>query len=353
MNRWLSSASAAFLGISLLVSGCGNQPAKSALAPLVKTQIIGEESNQGERAFSGTVHGYYESPLAFEIGGRILQRYVQAGQRVSAGDPLFRIDAKDAQEQVSSAQGALSAAQAQYQLAQTTMARYEALHRENAVSDLTMDQTRNSYEVARAQMDQAQAALARTQNNLGFTVLRADRDGLIGSTLYEEGQVVSAGTPVVEIVDDSKKDVYISLPEKEYSQYSVGMPCTVTFWAAPGITVSGVVREIAASPNSTTGTYDTKITLQDPPDSVVVGMTASVHFGDTAHDRVFVPLTAMAGQSGNPSVWVVRDGKVHLTAVTTGEYGKDTVEILSGLRKGDRIVTAGSQSLSDGEEVRL
>ena len=79
----------------------------------MKTQIIGEESNQGERAFSGTVHGYYESPLAFEIGGRILQRYVQAGQRVSAGDPLFRIDAKDAQEQVSSAQGALSAAQAQ------------------------------------------------------------------------------------------------------------------------------------------------------------------------------------------------------------------------------------------------
>ena len=82
-------------------------------------------------------------------------------------------------------------------------------------------------------------------------------------------------------------------------------------------------------------------------------MTASVHFGDAAQDRVFVPLTAMAGQSGNPSVWVVRDGKVHLTAVTTGEYGKDTVEILSGLRKGDRIVTAGSQSLSDGEEVRL
>ena len=146
--------------------------------------------------------------------------------------------------------GALSAAQAQYQLAQTTMARYEALHRENAVSDLTMDQTRNSYEVARAQMDQAQAALARTQNNLGFTVLRADRDGLIGSTLYEEGQVVSAGTPVVEIVDDSKKDVYISLPEKQYSQYSVGMPCTVTFWRRRGLLFPALSEKLRPPPTA-------------------------------------------------------------------------------------------------------
>ena len=79
------------------------------------------------------------------------------------------------------------------------------LHELQAISDLAMDQTKNQYELASAQLSQAQAALARAENNLGFTSLTADRDGVVGSTLYEVGQVVGAGTPVVLIVDDTKK----------------------------------------------------------------------------------------------------------------------------------------------------
>lgn len=97
-----------------------------------------------------------------------------------------------------------------------------------------MDQTRNSYDLALTQYRSAEAALSRAENNLGFTTLVADRDGIVGTTLYEVGQVVAAGTPVVTIIDYSKLDVYISLTEKQYGLYSVGMPCEVTFWALPG-----------------------------------------------------------------------------------------------------------------------
>ena len=253
------------------------------------------------------------------------------------------VDSKDASEQAAAAAGALNAAEAQYRLASSTMARYEKLHELQAISDLAMDQTKNQYELASAQLSQAQAALARAENNLGFTSLTADRDGVVGSTLYE-----------VLIVDDTKKDVHISFTEKQYGKYSVGLPCTVTFWAFPDLQLKGTVREVAAAPNTSTGTYDAKVTLIDAPSDVVVGMTAEVSFDDPqGSEQIMVPLSAMAAQSEQPAVWIVRDHKVYLQKVETGQYGNDTVEIVSGLQKGDRVVTAGVQKLHEGEEVRL
>lgn len=341
------------LGMALAFSGCGNKTAVTTQPPLVKTMAVGEVSKGEKSTFSGTVHGYFESPLAFQTGGRIMARYVDQGQRVSAGQQLMKVDSKDAEEQVASARAALTASQARADLAHSTLSRYEKLYAQNAISALTMDQMNNQARLADADLNNALATLSRAENNLGFTILTADRDGVIGSTMYEVGQVVAAGTPVVSIIDDSRKDVHISLTEKQYKTYSVGMPATVTFWALPNVKVEGKVRDIAAAPNTSTGTYDAKVTLIDPPDSIVVGMTAEVKFENPKKKESFsVPLTAMATQSDNPSVWVVRDKKVHLVEVKTGEYGEDSVEITGGLQKGDILVTAGASKLSEGEEVR-
>ena len=111
---------------------------------------------------------------------------------------------------------------------------------------------------------------------------------------------------------------------------------------------------MAAAPNTSTGTYDAKVTLIDAPSDVVVVMTAEVSFDDPqGNEQIMVPLSAMAAQSEQPAVWIVRDHKVYLQKVETGQYGNDTVEIVSGLQKGDRVVTAGVQKLHEGEEVRL
>ena len=354
MNRLALMIGTVLLGASLALSGCGSEKAAAPKAPLVKTMVVGKTGQEVKNSFSGTVHGYFESPLAFQVGGRIMQRYVNAGERVSAGQALFKVDSKDAEEQAAAAQSSLNAAEASYKLAQSTLARYEKLHSVNAISDLAIDQTRNQFDLAAAQLQSAQATLARAENNLGFTVLTADRDGIVGTTLYEVGQVVAAGTPVVSIIDDSQLDVHISLTEKQYRKYAVGMPCQVTFWALPNVTVAGKVREVAAAPNSSTGTYDAKVTLLDPPAEVAVGMTAEVKFDKLSSEKgVMVPLTAIATQKETPSIWVVRDNKVYLQKVEVGRYGEDQVEILSGLKDGDRIVTAGSGKLSEGEEVRV
>lgn len=341
------------LGMALVFSGCGNKTSVTTQPPLVKTMAVGDVSKGEKSTFSGTVHGYFESPLAFQTGGRIMARYVDQGQRVSAGQQLMKVDSKDAEEQVASARAAVMASEARAELAHSTLARYEKLYAQNAISALTMDQMNNQAKLADADLNNSLATLSRAENNLGFTILTADRAGVIGSTMYEVGQVVAAGTPVVSIIDDSRKDVHISLTEKQYKTYSVGMPATVTFWALPNVTVQGTVRDIAAAPNTSTGTYDAKVTLIDPPETVVVGMTAEVKFESPKKKESFsVPLTAMATQNDKPSVWVVKDKKVHLVEVTAGEYGEDSVEITGGLSRGDIVVTAGASKLSEGEEVR-
>lgn len=354
--RIITKAGAVVLaGVFLLIAGCGNNEVETQQSPLVKTITVGEKDSENDTTFSGTVHGYYESPLAFQVSGQITNRYVQAGDRVRAGQPLFRVDSRDAMDQVDAARSSVISAQASYKLASSTLSRYQALHRENAISDLAMDQTQSQYDVAAAQLQQAKATLSRSQNNLGYTTLRADRNGVIGSTMYEVGQVVSAGTPVVLVVDDRQKEVHISLTEKQYNQYSVGMPCTVTFWALPNVIVHGVIKEKAASPDAATGTYDTKVSLADCPDEVTLGMTAQVSMDDnlSGNKSVVIPLTAIATQSSQPSVWVVENGRVKLVKVTVGKYGNDSVEITSGLKSGDKVVTAGASNLTQGEEVRV
>ena len=247
MRNWKKWVCLTAAGMAFFMAGCGKEAAVSTEAPLVKTVVAGEAAKGEKTSFSGTVHGYFESPLAFQTGGRIMARYVDQGQRVSAGEALMKVDSKDAEEQVASAQSAVIASRAKADLAYSTLARYEKLHAANAISDLNMDQVRNQAQLAQAELDSSEAALSRAENNLGFTLLTADRDGVIGSTLYEVGQVVAAGTPVVTIIDDSRLDVHISLTEKQYRSYGVGTPATVTFWALPGVTVEGTVRDVAGS----------------------------------------------------------------------------------------------------------
>ena len=124
-------------GVLLLTAGCGNNEVETQQSPLVKTITVGEKDSENDTTFSGTVHGYYESPLAFQVSGQITNRYVQAGDRVRAGQPVVpcRLPGRDGFA-VDAARSSVISAQASYKLASSTLSRYKALHRENAISDL-------------------------------------------------------------------------------------------------------------------------------------------------------------------------------------------------------------------------
>lgn len=340
---------------AILLTGCGSKEGAPEKAQLVKTMQVGAKSGDAEGVYSGTVKGRYESNLAFQTGGRITARNVQLGSVVHQGDVLMTVNPQDVNQAVNQAQAQANAAQAQLELAQANLARYQALYNQDAVSAAALDQYQTAYNQAVAQYNQAQAAVQAQENQLSYTSLTADADGVISAVNAEVGQVVGAGTPVLTLVHSGDLEVQINVPENHVQDFPMGKDVAVAFWALANQTVSGTVREISPMADPASRTYKVSISLPNPPQGMQLGMTASVTNTSPKANKntTFVlPLSAIYQTGDKPQVWVVgKDKKLSLKDVTVTDFGNDTVQV-GGLTAGDTVVTAGVQLLHDGETVR-
>ena len=217
---------------------------------------------------------------------------------------------------------------------------------------MQLDQAENQLNVTSAQLQQAQASLNLSSNQNSYTNLTAPDTGIITAFNIEAGQVVAAGQSVGTLAAGRDPEAVIALPEQELTKVHVGSPATITFWALPDVTVQGVVREISPVPDPVARTYTVKITLQNPPKEVQLGMTINVNLSSTDSTNISIPLTALVKDSnGNNAVYIIRDKKAHLVPIKTGEFGKNSVIVTSGLAKGDIVITAGTQQLQEGTAV--
>ena len=323
--------------------------------PIVRTTVIGTAANAQSYTYAGEVRGRYESQLAFQVNGKIIKRNVELGSTVSAGDVLLQIDAKDVAQTVNSYSAQVDSSESQLQLAESNLKRYRDLLNAGAISQSQYDQYANAYSVAVAGVRQAQAQYTQGSNQLDYTLLKADKPGVISSISAETGQVVTAGQPIVTIVQDGEREVEISVPENRIEELRHAAKLTVTFWALPNLTVDGKAREIAPMADATTRTFKVRITLLNLPPEIKLGMTAAVTVVDSSvQQAVNIPLAAVYQESGNtPAVWVVKDDTLTLRPVTVGSFGNGTIAVLSGLQPGDRIVTAGVHKLKEGQKINL
>ena len=331
-----------------VLSGCGSDTAE-VQPPLVRTMTVGDASST-ETGYSGTVRGRYETRLAFQVGGQILSRNVDAGAHVRAGDVLMVIDARDVQQQANATGAGVAAARSRYELARTERARYEELYAAQAISAAMLDQYRTNERAAEAAYRQAVAQDATSRNALGYTNLIAGADGVVSNIAAEEGQVVAAGQTVLTLTQEGEREIEISIPESRLSEVVVGMPAAVSLWAT-GAMLSGYVREISPVPDAASRTYTARIALTNAPDDLPLGMTARVHLTEKAAAGAVIPLSALYQTGDQAGVYVVEDGVVHLQPVTvTAFYANDAV--VDGLAQGAVIVTAGVHQLREGEKVR-
>ncbi|MCM0759782.1 efflux RND transporter periplasmic adaptor subunit [Sporomusa sphaeroides DSM 2875] len=327
-----------------------------AYIPLVRTAVISAANTPQSYLYSGEVRGRYESKLAFQVTGKIIKRNVELGNTVKAGDVLMQIDPRDLQQMVNSTSAQVYSAESQLKLAESNLRRYQQLYAQNAISRAQLDQYENDYEVAQAAVRQATAQYAQGANQLDYSQIYADKDGVIAAIAAESGQVVSAGQPVVTIVQDGEREVEISVPENRIEEIRNANQLTVTFWALPQVTLEGKVREIAPMADAITRTYKVRISLINPPPQIKLGMTASVSLeGSTGpnHAVIKVPLSAIYQTNDTPHIWVVANHVATLRPVQVGSFGNAQVEIVAGLTPGETIVTAGVHKLREGQTVRV
>lgn len=318
----------------------------------VRTLTIHTAENAQGYTYAGEVRGRYETQLAFQVTGKIIKRNVELGSKVNAGDILMQIDAKDIQQTVNSNSAQVASAQSQLALAESNLTRYRQLLAQGAISQSMYDQYVNAYNVAVAGVNQASSQYTQGANQLDYTVLRANKAGVVSSITAETGQVVSAGQSVITVVQDGEQEVEISVPENRIQELRSAGQIKATFWALPDVTVDGKIRETSPMADATTRTFKVRISLINPPPEVKLGMTASIQIANSsAQPSVTIPLAAVYQDSTTPAVWIVKDDVLTLQPITTGKFGNGTIEVLSGLKQGDCIVIAGVHKLKEGQKV--
>ena len=338
--------------LPFLIAACSEAPPPPAAPKLVRTLKVGAgdtAANGAQRSYSGEVRARIETTLGFRVAGKIVERRVELGQAVKAGQVLARLDPTDAALQVTQAE-------AQRTLAAADVARYRDLKAKNYISASALDARETAFKAA-----EAQAALAK--NQASYTTLVADRNGVIGQVLAEPGQVVAVGQAVFRLAPDGEREIAIALPENEVSNFKLGQAAEVTFWAAAGAAsgatakpLAGRVREISPVADPVTRTYAARVSLKDADPLLPLGMSATVRFpsGAPGAANLIVPLTAIFQQGNQPAVWRVgADGTVSLQAVTVSAYTDAGAVVSGGLAGGEQIVAAGVNLLTAGEKVRV
>lgn len=303
--------------------------------------------------FTGIVAARVQSDLGFRVGGKVVQRLVNAGQTVRRGQPLMRIDGTDLALASRASSGTVEAARARAKQTAADEARLRDLVGAGAVSASTYDQARAAADSARAQLAAAQAQAGIARNEAGYGVLVADADGTVVETLAEPGQVVSAGQIVVRIARSGPREAAVQLPET--ARPGIGSVAQARTYG--GATGTATLRQLSDSADPATRTYDARYVLSGMPAQAPLGSTVTIAITGAGNAvSTDVPLSAVHDAGKGPGVWVVRPGSPATVAwrpIRLAGVGEETATVAAGLRTGDTIVAMGAHLLHQGQPVRI
>jgi RND family efflux transporter MFP subunit len=345
------------LPLAAFIAGCSSE-AKVAqdIARPVKVTVVGEAVNGRTMTYSGVVRPRIESAVGFRVAGKIVERLVNAGDRVEAGQLIAQLDDTDLRLAENSAKAALDAARSRRDIARDNLERGKALLPQQTISQAAYDSRRNEMDAAAAALESAEAQLRQASNAAGYATLRADKAGLVTSVTAEPGQVVNIGQPVITLAHLGETEVAVAVPEQDAGFLTIGQQAGVTLWVGPRKGLAGRIREIAGQADPASRTYAIRVTVNDAPRNMRFGMTASVTLRiDDEASALVLPVAALTEGEGNPAVFVVdpKHQTVRKTPVSVGGPAENGVRIASGLNAGDVVVTGGVQFLRDGMPVRL
>lgn len=337
-----------------LLAACSRPTPPEEPVRSVKLLTVGVGALQSSLEYSGEVRAQVESRLGFRVAGKIVQRQAELGQRVRAGQVLAQLDPRDYQLAADASRAQLAAATTQRDLAAADLKRYQALKDQNFISGAELERRDASLKAAQATLDQARAQLASQGNQAAYTKLVADVSGVVTGIDAEPGQVVAAGTPVVRIAQDGPRDVVFAVPEDKVAQIALDSEVAVRGWSG-GATLAGRVREVAASADAATRTYQVKVAI-DSAEAPALGATVYVMPKALSHagiPAIKLPTSALRQEGQATAVWVYdlasSTVKSQIVQIATAD-GNEAV-VVAGLAPGMQVVATGVHVLSPGQKV--
>jgi membrane fusion protein, multidrug efflux system len=346
----------AVLALFAALSGCGPEAESTAPeARPVRTITVNKQEAGTPVVLTGRIEAQDQAALGFRISGRMIERAVNVGDRVAAGQLIGRLEPQNEQNALRSAKANLVAAQAQLTQARNQFERQQTLFGQGWTTAVLFDQAKKAATTAQSQMDSAEAQLKSAHDLVSFTELEADAPGIVTAVGAEPGEVVQAGQMIVRLARQDGRDAVFDVPAQLLRSAPSDPVITVNLADAPAVKATGRVREIAPQADPVTRTFAVRVGLDNPPEAMRLGATVGGHVLMDAVPVIEIPATALTKFNRQPAVWIV--DPANLTAsirnVDVLRYDPATVTVSQGLDVGEVVVTAGVQALHPGQKVRL
>lgn len=359
MNRIFPAVSLPCIAAaSLLLAGCSEPPAPPAAVRPVFVTAVSQTPSAQTRSFTSVVRARVESDLAFRTGGKVVERLVEIGDRVKAGQVLARLDPADYQLAVKAASDQVQAATVDAQQAASDEARFRRLLADGSVGAADHERQKARSDAAAARLDQARRQLDLARNREGYAALVAPYAGVVTAIRFERGQVVPEGQPVVWLAREGDNEVVVDLPE-DWVGRARSLTATAAPWADPAASWRLVLRELAPQASAPGRTYraryaaapESRAQVSALPLGSTVQLTLSAPQAGPA--TVSLPVSALVKGSGAAGVWALdaKGSGLVFTPVKVVSIDDATVQV-TGLPVGSRVVSVGAQKLDAGTTVR-
>lgn len=343
--------------MALAVAACSRPAPQPEPLRVVRTLTVAVASTGGSQEYAAEIRARSEVRLGFRVGGKMIARQAEVGQRVRAGDLLARLDPEDLRLSQEAARAAVTSAQVNLDFNAADFKRFKELKDQGFISGAELERREATLRSAAAALDQAKAQASVQVNQAAYATLSATAPGVIIGVEAEPGAVLAAGTPVVRVALDGPRDAVFAVPEDAIGAVRVlaGKPGAVgvKLWGASD-TLRATVREVAAAADPATRTFLVKADLTSALQQL--GQTATVSIDLPQVEAVtLLPLASVKEHQGRPAVWVVDPARqvVQTRPIeVSGAQGNDVI-VKSGLKRGELVVTAGVHVLTEGQAVRL
>ena len=338
---------AGLLSAAMLLAGC--KPGSDAQAqegekkgpdaiPVEVGKVV-RRAIAASYANTATLEPRAEAQVVAKTSGVALQVLAEEGQQVHAGQVLVRLDADRARLQAAQSAAQLRKLEANFKRAQQ-------LESQQMVSANDLDQLRYDLENARAVNRLADLELS-------YTNVVAPISGVIASRSIKPGNFVQINSPIFRIVDSSRLEATLNVPEREIDKLKPGQAVALTADALPGKRFTGTVDRVAPVVDTGTGTFRV-VTTFDGDGELQPGMFTRLSINyDQRADALVVPRAALLEDGGEPAVYAVRDGKASRIVLRLGYADGAWIEVRDGLKEGDAVVVAGKAALREGSAVQV
>jgi len=358
---WLRIGALVLAVASLSLSGCGGGDKGAGEAgkkdgeavkldkdgkPLPKVEAVPVEVAKAGRhpisaSYSGTANldAPGEAQVVAKTSGVMVQLLAEEGDQVKAGQVLARIDGDrvrlEAQKQLT-----------MVRKLENNFRRSQELAAQKLVSVEASEQIRYDLESARASYELAKLELS-------YTNITAPISGVVAQRMVKPGNLIALNAPVFRIVNNSHLEGVLNAPERELERLRAGLPLRMVVDAVPGKIFVGKVDRVSPVMDSGSGTFRVVCAFDNAPE-LRPGMFGRIEVVyDQREDALTVPRVALLEDEGEPALFVVRGNKAHRVPVKLGYSNGEVAEVLSGVKEGDLVITAGKVAVRDGTEVQI